>query len=450
MGAPTLRAAAWLRLVALVAATLVCTPALAWKASGTCSGNTPTHWAPGNPNSVWKYSSSFQSADLSSSVVTSRIQSAFDEWARPGCSEFNATQGASAAGDPMGSSSDNLIGFYESNWPSSLGGSTVLAVTFTTWSSGTCVIPEADMVINGVNYKWVDGQPTSGNQADLQAIVTHESGHWVGLDHSTYSGSSLNAYYSGGLGERTLTCDDTQGVCTLNPSGGNTCINDNYCACGVGCNSGTCNGTSTPPTDNTCAGSPLSANEAEPNDWEGDNDVNWFAPDTGGDLTINGNITCGNDGTNYTGDYDWYLIDFPCSGDARFTLDWSGASDLDFQVWDTSSNDPFAFNFEESTEGPTTDTATAGGRIYIFVACWSGASTSYSMTVDWAPFTPIDTGGNPGDDTGPGPDDSNGGGFDSGSGLASCLCTQAGSWQGAVPGMWLALLAVTGLRRRRA
>lgn len=446
------RANAWLRLVALVVAALVATPAHAWNPSGTCASNSKTHWAPGNPNSVWKYSTTYQSTDLSSSVVTSKMQAAFDEWARPGCSEFNASHGTDAPGDPRGSSSDNLLGFYETSWPADLGGSNVLAVTFTTWNSSNCVIPAADMVVNGVNYKWIDGQPTSGNQADLQAILTHETGHWVGLDHSTYSGSSLNAYYSGGTSERTLTCDDTSGVCALNPSGGNTCINDNYCACGVGCNSGTCNGTTTNPTDETCSGSPLSANEAEPNDWEGDNDLNWFAPDTGGDLTITGTTTCGNDGTNYTGDYDWFMIDFPCSGDARFTLDWSGSSDLDFQVWDTSSNDPFAYNFDESNEGPSTATAHAGGRIFVFVSCWSGQSTSYTMTVDWSPFTPIDTGTtNPGDDTGPTQnDDSGGGSFDSAPGTLSCLCDQAGQWQATVPGIWLVLLAFSGLRRRRS
>lgn len=371
------------RAIALLVALFAASPALAYRFSDTC-GSQVTRWAPGSPNTLWRYSTAYASADVSQSTARATLQAAFDEWSNPGCSEFDAAEGTTTTSDPGGTSSQHIVGFYESGWPGQWGSST-LAITLTSYSPSSCLISGSDMVFNGDDWDFT----TSGSNfdVDLQAVATHEAGHWLGLDHSTHPGSSLWPSWSGGTDERTLTCDDSTAVCRSHPSGSNSCTADRFCACGTGCSNGTCGGTvPVDPGPGECSGNPASQSESEPNDWVGEQDVDWFQPSGGGDFTINGSITCGNNGEQYTADSDWYVIDFPCSDEARFTLDWSGNSDLDFYVWDTSSNTPFAANNDAGNSGPATDEAEAGGRIYVQVACWTGSSTSYTFKVDWAPF----------------------------------------------------------------
>lgn len=56
---------------------------------------------------------------------------------------------------------------------------------------------------------------------DLENVVTHEAGHFFGLAHSALSDATM--YYStavrGETTRRTLTTDDTTGICTIYPPG---------------------------------------------------------------------------------------------------------------------------------------------------------------------------------------------------------------------------------------
>lgn len=466
-------------------------PAFAWQEMASCGGNNYTAWAPGNPNSIWQLSTSFASTDLSNSEVDSALNAAFNEWGVPGCSEWNAQQGTDVSGNPEdGNDENHLVGFDSSFNPSF--GSTTLAVTLTWWWND-CEIGGSDMVINQEDHTWVVGQPGSWNEADLQSVIAHEAGHWIGLDHSNYSGSSLTAYYSGALDERTLTCDDTDASCTLYPSGGTSCSANRYCPCGVACDAnGYCDGVisgdddddSTPvgdddtvgdddsePTQN-CSGSAESYEEDEPNDWQGDEDVNWIQPG-GGDLSISGNTQCGNDGENYTGDGDWFVIDVPCADDGRFTLDWSGSGDMDFYIWGSDGEEAILYNYDQNAGGPTSVDGAAGGRLYLFVACWEGPASDWIFTIDWAPFgggsgdddddtTPADDDTSDDDTTGDDDtsadddasdddtDDTTPLGDDDGGGRAGrgCICTASGAdtglgWAGAL------MIGAFAARRRR-
>ncbi len=404
--------------------------AQAWTPMSTCNGS-PTAWAPGSPNTVWRLSSTYTYSGLTNSQIDAALNGAFNEWGVPGCSEFNATQSSDTAGNPMDNNNSNhIVGFYESSWPGSLGGSSTLAVTMPSWFANDCEITGSDMVVNAFHHDWVIGQPSNWDSADLQSVIAHEAGHWVGFGHNTYAGSTLAATYSNGIAERTLTCDDTEGVCDLYPSSGNACTDDRYCDCGVGCNGGYCGGTptgddddSTPPGDDDttgdddddnggdisgpCSGSSETHYETEPNDWDGEDDVDWIQSG-GGDTSLVGSLTCGNNGQSYTGDKDWFVVDFPCTDTARFSLDWKTSSDLDFYIYGSGS-DPLYQSVSAEMAGPVQVDGTASGRIYLVVMCWDGANATYEFLVDFAPFQGSSGGGGDDDDTSSGDDDTGGG-----------------------------------------
>ena len=477
--------------------------AQAWTTLHNCSGGVPIAWAPGNPNTRWQLSSTYVSTDLSNNQVDSAINAAFAEWSEPGCSEFDAIQGPDIAGNPLdNNNSAEIIGFVESGWPASLGGSSTLAVTMPSWyQEPHCEnIENADMVVNGVHHNWVIGNPSNWNQADLQSVIAHEAGHWVGFDHNNYAGSTLAASYSGGIGERTITCDDTEGVCAIYPGSGNACSADRYCDCGVGCNGGYCGGTPTGDDDDDdatagdddddttsgddddasggdisgpCTGSADIFYETEPNDWENDEDVDWFQS-AGGDTSLVGSLTCGNDGSRYTEDNDWFVVDFPCTDRARFTLDWKTNSDLDFYVYG-SSGDALQQSVSAETEGPVFAEGDASGRVYVVVMCWEGENAAYEFLVDWEPFQGSgpggdddDTAGSDDDDTVAADDDDAGGDDDDAAGgddddsqvpeRRGCSCYNTPSSEGSfatasLDGLDLSLalggLGLIGLRRRR-
>jgi hypothetical protein len=62
---------------------------------------------------------------------------------------------------------------------------------------------------------------------DLQAILTHEAGHFLGLAHATDTNAIMYAYYQPGAIQ--LTSDDVDAICTVYPppsssqKGGNGC-----------------------------------------------------------------------------------------------------------------------------------------------------------------------------------------------------------------------------------
>ena len=98
-------------------------------------------------------------------------------------------------------------GYNDVGWLS-IGGSTTLAVTWST-TSGT---PEADMGIN-LNFPW----RTDGTNYDLESVVLHENGHVAGLGHSADKTAVMYAYYHGVV--HTLQTDDINGIVALYPSG---------------------------------------------------------------------------------------------------------------------------------------------------------------------------------------------------------------------------------------
>ncbi len=125
-----------------------------------------------------------------------------------------------------------------------------LAFTWDTANKMTGQIYDADIEVNLVDFSWADvvADPTAVEDMDLQNALTHEMGHFIGLDHTCYDPLSPNSnrpldnngmtipacdlaspdvqattmYPSampGDTQKRTLAPDDQNGVCSIYPVG---------------------------------------------------------------------------------------------------------------------------------------------------------------------------------------------------------------------------------------
>ena len=101
----------------------------------------------------------------------------------------------------------NAILFRDSGWTHD---PTALALTTVAFSVKTGQILDADMEINTIVAMPID----------LEFVVTHESGHFVGLDHSPDTGAVMFFQYSGpanATGDAPLAPDDIDAICAAYP-----------------------------------------------------------------------------------------------------------------------------------------------------------------------------------------------------------------------------------------
>jgi hypothetical protein len=173
-------------------------------------------------------------------------------------------------GQPDG---QNIVVFRTDGWEDDFHVESALALT-TVLAKSDGRILDADMEINAFDKAWGDFDPGSplltsvdgASTFDLQNALTHEFGHFVGLDHSCHGPADLtqmidndgNQVVDCGLAsapvqatvmyaiiqftevsKRVLTADDVDGVCTIYPSGTapHACgldLPDDGCGCAAG------------------------------------------------------------------------------------------------------------------------------------------------------------------------------------------------------------------------
>jgi hypothetical protein len=105
--------------------------------------------------------------------------------------------------------------FRDDSWPY-VGTMTTIALTTLSVDIRTGRILDADVEINSFGTNITTSDTNIG--ADLESIVMHESGHFLGLAHSAVMSATMFPNYPG-IAIRSLDPDDEQGICKAYPPG---------------------------------------------------------------------------------------------------------------------------------------------------------------------------------------------------------------------------------------
>ncbi len=124
--------------------------------------------------------------------------------------------------DPYGSNS-NTVAFRPRWEDDALHRPGTIAITVVTFDSLTGEIFDADIELNSRatanpgGFVFSTGRMPEPDECDLQTILTHEFGHFLGLAHSSITRAVM--YPTAGLGEirSDLNSDDSAGVCAIYP-----------------------------------------------------------------------------------------------------------------------------------------------------------------------------------------------------------------------------------------
>jgi MYXO-CTERM domain-containing protein len=121
------------------------------------------------------------------------------------CTESNACD----------ASAHDVIVFDDTSWPYDDPVNT-LALTTVTYGTDDGRIFEAYTEVNSAQHRFsTDDAPDGGSTYDLQTILTHEAGHFLGVAHADNTTAVMYAYYQ--QGAITLTSDDVDAICTAYP-----------------------------------------------------------------------------------------------------------------------------------------------------------------------------------------------------------------------------------------
>ena len=159
-------------------------------------------------------------------VATTVTDDAFNSWNRATCaggavgvqtSNLGPVECSEVRYNPNGPN-QNVVIFRDDRWPYSDPNNT-LGLTTVTFNADTGEIYDADMEINATGKNLSTAATVPANGFDLLSVITHEAGHFLGLAHATDAKATMFASYKPGTSAlRTLTADDTAGLCEIYPS----------------------------------------------------------------------------------------------------------------------------------------------------------------------------------------------------------------------------------------
>lgn len=142
------------------------------------------------------------------------------------CAEVNYNQSGG---------NQNVIVFRDDKWPHN-DSSNTLALTTVTFNPQTGEIYDADMEVNTHDQRVTLTDPVPPDGYDFASIVTHETGHFLGLAHSGDNRATMYANYTpGATAMRNLTSDDVAGICSIYRPDGTRAVLDSKVTPGPQC-----------------------------------------------------------------------------------------------------------------------------------------------------------------------------------------------------------------------
>jgi hypothetical protein len=109
----------------------------------------------------------------------------------------------------------NVFMFSDTSWPFGQPARTI-ALTIIQFSTETGEIFDADIAINSA-HMLLSTEESSAGGFSLDAVLTHEVGHFLGLAHSGEPNAIMWADYANRGDQVRLDNDDVEGVCALHP-----------------------------------------------------------------------------------------------------------------------------------------------------------------------------------------------------------------------------------------
>ena len=113
----------------------------------------------------------------------------------------------------------NIVMFRDISWPYP-GAADTFGMTMLRYDRNTGELWDADIEINSADFAINVGG--DADHVDLQSILTHELGHFLGLAHPgpSHLDATMSPRWDGkGTTLRTLEADDVAGICALYPKG---------------------------------------------------------------------------------------------------------------------------------------------------------------------------------------------------------------------------------------
>lgn len=105
----------------------------------------------------------------------------------------------------------NILIFRDSDWQEN--GYDKLALTTVNFDKETGEIWNADIEVNTRDYDFVQGK--NGGENDLDGVLTHEAGHFLGMAHTSDPEATMFSLYHDGMAD--LSEDDVIGICANYP-----------------------------------------------------------------------------------------------------------------------------------------------------------------------------------------------------------------------------------------
>jgi hypothetical protein len=160
---------------------------------------------------------------ISANTVANLMEESFDAWMNADCGSGNPPFVVQSVGEiecdqpefncDCEDHNTNTVMFRDDVWHYD---SAALAITTLTVDVRDGTILDADMEVNSLGFNFSVGDGLVNN--DLLSVLTHESGHFLGLSHSNVDGSTMfPGYSSRETTQRSLDPDDIAGICEIYP-----------------------------------------------------------------------------------------------------------------------------------------------------------------------------------------------------------------------------------------